>query len=355
MEGIARYIYETSIRLIENNPADQFFLVFDRAIDPGLKSKFPSNAKFLVAHPQARHPILFYIWFEHALPRLFKKHNIDLFYSPESFLSLKANVPTLIVTHDIAFETYRDHLPKTIQNYLVRNGPKFHDRADHVVAVSDFTRQDIIKQYKVSPDKISIAGNATPDGFKPINEIEKIKVRKRYSNGDNFLLYVGAIHPRKNIDRLIEAFDHFNQDKTYTLLLIGRMAWETSELIKKIDDNEKVIHLANIGPELKTIMAAADLLCYVSLFEGFGIPLLEAMSCKVPVLTSENSSMSEVGGDAAYYVNPSSAESIASGIKTILQDENLRLSMIAKGEKRINDFSWDITSKLIEEQLFKLV
>lgn len=355
MEGIARYIYETSLRLIENNPNDQFFLIFDRAVDPNLKSKFPTNANFVVAHPQARHPILFYIWFEYALPRIFKKHNIDVFYSPESFLSLKTKVPTLIVTHDIAFETYRNHLPKTIQKYLVNNGPRFHERAEHVVAVSEFTKKDIIKHYKVNSYKISIAGNATPKGFKPISENERIDLREKYAGGDNFLIYVGAIHPRKNVDRLIKAFDKFNVDKNYTLLLVGRMAWGTTELTKKIEANPKVIHLPNIGSELKKIMAAADLLCYVSLFEGFGIPILEAMSCEVPVLTSEKSSMSEVGGQAAYYVDPISVQSIASGIEKVMSDESLRLSMISKGLERIKDFNWNSTTEKIQDQLFKLV
>jgi len=355
MEGIARYIFETSLRIIKNNPNDNFFLIFDRAVDSSLKSLFPSNAKFLIAHPQARHPILFYLWFEHALPRLFKKYKIDLFYTPESFLSLKSKVPTLMVTHDIAFETYPDHLPKRMQTYLLKNGPKFHLRADHVIAVSEFTRHDIIKNYGLSPSKISVAGNACPEGFNPIKEVDKQEVRKKYTNGDKFLLYVGAIHPRKNVDRLIDAFTQFNKEKKYTLLLIGRMAWHTAEITKRIEGDSKVRYLSNIGSELKTIMAAAELLCYVSLYEGFGIPILEAMSCEVPVLTSENSSMSEVGGEAAFYVDPRSIQSITEGISTLINDDNLKASLLSLGKDRVKDFSWDITTEKITTQLMRLL
>jgi len=354
-EGIPRFILETTKRLVRKNPQHKFYFIFDRAYDRDLI--FSDNITPVVVGPQSRHPWLWYWWFEQSLPRVFRKYGIDLFYSPEMYVSLKANVPTLMVSHDIVFETFPDHLPAYQQKYLVKNVPKFHQRADHIITVSKFGKQDIIEKYKIDESKISVAGNACPDGFIPVTELTKEGVKKQYSNSCPFIVYVGAIHPRKNVLRMIQAFNQYKSTNSSNLkfLVIGRMAWNSSEVEDIIRNSKDVIYLNNINDELKVIMASSEALIFASLFEGFGIPILEGMSSGVPVITSNVNAMKEIASDAALLVDPYSIDDISMAIESITTDQNLRKTLIDKGRIRVDDFSWEDTADHLEEKLFGLL
>ncbi len=353
-EGIARYILETTKRLVNNNPQHQFFFIFDRAFDQNFI--FSKNVHPIVVGPQARHPWLWFWWFEYSLPRIFKKYKIDVLYSPEIYVSLRSKVPTLMVSHDIVFETFKNHLPRYQQRYLEKYSPKFHHRADHIITVSNFGKEDLIKKYDIQASKISIAGNACPEGFNPVDLDKKKYVQKKYSSNCPFILYVGAIHPRKNVLRMIKAFGAYKKSKSSNLkfLVVGRLAWKSKDVQEAIYNTNDVIYLDNIGDELKAIMATAEALLFTSLFEGFGIPILEAMSCGVPVITSNITAMKEVGADAALLVDPYSVEEISSAIGNILDDHSLRKKLVEQGLERIQDFSWESTSKHIQTNLLKL-
>ena len=354
-EGIPRFILETTKRLVRNNPQHHFYFLFDRAYDKDLI--FSDNITPLVIGPQARHPWLWYWWFEQSLPRLFKKLKIDLFYSPEMYVSLKANVPTLMVSHDIVFETFPEHLPAYQQKYLVKNVPKFHERAEHIITVSNFGKEDIIDKYKIDSSKISVAGNACPEGFNPVNEKVKQKIKDQFSQCCPFIVYVGAIHPRKNVLRMIQAFQQYKStnDSDLKFLVIGRMAWKSKEVEKAIHHTKDVIYLNNIGDELKQIIASSEALIFASLFEGFGIPILEGMSSGVPVITSNVNAMKEVASDAAVLVDPYSVKDISAGITKIFTDRVLCKNLIEKGIKRVDDFSWDDTADHVQDKLFGLL
>ncbi len=355
LEGIPRYIFETTKRMILAHPEHEFYIYFDRDFDE--KFVFAKNVKPKIVRPQARHPWLWKIWYEWSLPRAMKRDGIDVFYSGESFLSLRSKVPTLMVIHDLAFEAFPDHLPAVQQKYLQNNVPKFHKRADHIVAVSEFTKKHIIKNYNISPDKISVAGNAAPEGFEILTSQSKEQVRESYAGGCRYLLYLGSLHPRKNIKKLIEAFQIFKHSKgtDHKLLLIGRLAWNSGDIETAINDSADVIHLTGIGDEVKQIMAAADMLVYVSLFEGFGIPVLEAFSCGVPVVCSKDSSMSEVGGNGVHQVDPNEADDIAKGISKVYHNEDYRSQLIREGQDRLAFFDWNTTANHVFEELNRLV
>jgi len=356
LEGIPRYIYETTKGLILNHPEHTFFLFFDRPF--GKEYIFAENVVPIILRPQARHPWLWYLWFEHILPSAFTKHNIDLFYSGESFISLKTKVPTLMVIHDLAFEAYPDHLPSHQAKYLKKYVPLFHEKADHVVAVSKFTKNHIIKNYNILADKISVAGNATPQGFELLNNFERNQFRNKYSQGDPYIIYLGSLHPRKNIVKMLQGFHEFKKEKQskYKLILVGRKAWNTDEIENAIASTPDVIQLGLVeNEEVYGLMGGADALLYVSLFEGFGIPVLEAMSCQVPVITSQDSAMSEVGQDAVHLVDPFDPGSIAKGISKVLYNEDYRTELLHNGQKRIELYSWDKTAKHIAQKLFDLL
>ena len=353
-EGVARYTYETTKRIVRNNPQHKFFFIFDRAFDKDLI--FSNNVTPVVVGPQARHPWLWHWWFEISLPRILKKHKIDLFYSPEMYISLKANVPTLMVSHDIVFETFTEHFLKHHLKYLLKMVPKFHRAADHIVAVSNFGKQDIIKHYNIPADKISVAGNACPDGFAPVTNEKKLQVQQKYSKGSPFIMYVGSIHQRKNVLRMIQAFDKYKKQSHSDLkfLVIGRMSWKTDQIQNAIENTADVIWLNQIEEELKDIMASSEALFFASLYEGFGIPILEGMQSEVPVITSNANAMKEVAGDAAILVDPHSIEEMANAIQEATTNQSLRETLIEKGKSRVAYYSWDKTAKHLEEKLFSL-
>lgn len=359
MEGIGRYIYETTKRMVLEHPEDEFYFFFDRAYDPSFI--FADNVTPVVVHPQARHPILWYLWFEWGVPYYLKKYNIDVFYSGDTYACMKTSVPTLIVCHDIAYKHYPDHLRKSHKKYYQKNFPNFHKKANHIVAVSNYTKEDIVATYGLQPDKVSIGHNATPTGFAPISDDQKQEVKNDLTDGNPYFIYVGSLHPRKNVVNLIKAFDLFKIENgtNHKLVLVGRMAWKNEALKKTYETTvhrDEIIFTGHItNQQLPKYLAAAEALTYVSVFEGFGIPILEGMSSGTPVITSNVSSMPEVAGDAALLVDPHDPKSIADGMTRIISELKLRKDLISKGKQRTQLFSWDKTADHIYQELKKIV
>jgi len=359
MEGIGRYIFETTRQMVLDHPEDEFYFFFDRKYDPSFI--FADNVTPIIVYPQSRHPILWYIWFEIAIPYYLKKYKIDAFYSGDTYLSMKTKVPTLLVCHDVAYKHYPDHIKKIHLDYYENNFAKFHKRADHIVAVSEFTKQDIIRIYNLEEEKITVGHNATPTGFLAKSEEEKTRIKNELTQGNPYFIYVGSLHPRKNVINLIRAFDHFKKThKTnHKLVLVGRMAWKNEglqEISNTTEYRDDIIFTGHVSNEnLPLYLASADALTYVSVFEGFGIPILEGMSCGVPVITSNVSSMPEVAGDAALLIDPHDPLSISEGMWNIVSNNSLRNDLISKGYERVKIFSWKKTADHIYNQLEKIV
>ena len=207
MEGIARYIYETTRRIVAAHPEDEFHFLFDRAFDK--QYIFGPNVIPHIISPPARHPFLWYIWHEWSVPKVLNKIKPEVFLSGDMYLSLKSKVPTVMVSHDLNFEYYPEFLPPLVSKYYRHFSPRFHRRADKLIAVSEATKADIIKTYKIDASKIAVATNATPEGFYPFNSEEIKSAKIKYGKGAPYFLFVGSLHPRKNLIRLLKAFDAF--------------------------------------------------------------------------------------------------------------------------------------------------
>jgi glycosyltransferase involved in cell wall biosynthesis len=357
LEGIGWFTYETFKRITTQHPEHQFYFLFDRPYcDEFIFSK---NITPLVYGPPARHPALYYIWFEWVVPKVLKKTEADLFISPDGYLSLSAKTPILQVVHDINYEHYPLFIPTFARKYLQYYFPKFIKRANRIATVSEFSKQDIIKHYGYDSSKIDLVYNGANESFGPVSEEVSVATRKQYSDGKPYFFYVGSLHPRKNIINLLKAFDLFrkNTDAKGKLVIAGKAYWWNTEMekeYKNIIHKEDIIFTGRVDTEtLKNLLASSLALTYVSLFEGFGIPLLEAMYSEVPVITSNTSSMPEVGGNAALYVDPKSTDSIADAMQKIWSDENLRKSLVENGKIRRQDFSWDKTAGLLWESIEK--
>lgn len=357
LEGIGWFTKETFSRITKDHPEHEFFFLFDRGYDPSYI--FSDNVTPVVLHPQARHPILYRIYFNWSITQFLKKENIDLFVSPDGFLSLRTQVPQLAVIHDLNFEHYPDALPNAFAKYYQKYFPKFAAIATRIATVSKYSKLDIANTYMIDPTKIDVVYNGANEIYHPLDKDEIQKVRQEYSGGRPYFLFVGSLHPRKNIVNLLKAFEAFrhSNDQDIPLLIVGEAMWNNKDIEAQLSSmtyKEDVISLGRkLSADLKQLLSSSLALTFVPLFEGFGIPALEAMQSGVPVIASNSSSLPEVVGDAALLCDPENIDEISKAMSKIASDGELRSEMIAKGLKQSEKFSWDQSARRLWESIEK--
>lgn len=359
LEGIGWFTYENLKRITTVHPEHQFFFLFDRPFSEAFI--FADNVTPIVAGPPTRHPVLWYVWFEFVVPRIIRNYKIDLFVSPDGYLSLTAKVKSLIVIHDINFIHRPQDLPLLVGWYYNYFTPKFARKATRIATVSEYSKQDIASNYGVSPHKIDVVYNGANLNYKPISEEGKLIVRQEYTDDDPYFIFIGALHPRKNVARLLQAFDAFREEYQYSfkLVVVGEKMFKSKEIsshYQKMKHSGDVIFSGRLEPEvLHQLLASALALVFVPYFEGFGIPILEAFYCDTPVITSNLTSMPEVASDAALLVDPFSVDAIKNAMLKMASDEGLRNYLIEKGQARRQDFSWDKSSEKLWGSMMKVI
>ena len=359
LEGIGWYTYETLSRIVKAHPEHDFYFIFDRPYSK--EFIFAKNVTPIVLGPPTRHPILWYIWFELRLPKLLKKHNIDLFLSTDGFLSLTSKVPSVAVIHDVNFEHHPKDLKFTHSLFYRFFFKKYAHKAKRLVTVSEYSKSDISKFYGLSEAKIDVSLNGVNSLFHQIELTEQIKTRKQFSQGNDYFLFVGALHPRKNIKRLLMAFDLFKTEtkSKNKLLIVGAKMWwndELKEAFENLSHKEDVIFTGRKSLEdLQVLYAAAQAFCFVPYFEGFGIPIIEAMRCGCPVITSNCTAMPEVAGEAAILVDPYNIEDIKNAMITIENDPKLRADLSEKGLIHSQKFNWKSTANVLWNSIEKVL
>lgn len=359
LEGIGWFTYENLKRITTQHPEHEFYFIFDRKFSDDFV--FAPNVHPLVVPPQARHPLLYYLWFEHYIPRTLKKIGADIFFSPDGYLSLKTNVPSMNVFHDLNFEHYPQDLPWIERKYYRHYFPEYAHKARRIATVSEYSKSDIVKLYGVDKNKIDVVYNGANENFRPLDEKTQLETRQKFTEGAPYFLFVGSLHPRKNIARMLPAFDIFkaSDSQGVKLMIVGEKKWWTEEIenaYKSMKFKDEVVFAGRLNAhDLHRVIASALATSYVSYFEGFGIPIVESFSCDVPVITSNVTSMPEVAGDAALLVDPFSVESIANAYKKMAGDEKLRASLVEKGRERRKMFSWQKTSERLWCSIQKLM
>lgn len=359
LEGLGWFTYETLKRITQQHPEHEFIFLFDRKFDQ--EFIFSDNITPIIVYPQARHPFLFYLWFEHSIPKILKKVKPDLFLSPDGYLSLSTDIKSLPVIHDLNFEHYPKDMPWLYSKYYRYFFPKFAKKATRIATVSNFSKQDIINLYGIVQDKIDVVYDGVNEIYKPISESEKKITLKKYTNGNPYFVFVSSLHPRKNISNLFKSFELLKKDgyPEIKLLVVGAKKWwtaNTKNIYQQMKYKDDVIFCGRLLPaELNKVICSALAMTYVSYFEGFGIPILEAFRCNTPVITSNTSSMPEVANDAALLIDPFSPSSICNAMKQIINDSSVREKLILKGQIREKQFSWQKTADKLWNSIEKAV
>lgn len=279
-------------------------------------------------------------------------HPVDVLFIPASALPLWHPKRSVTTVHDVAWKIYPQAFTTFMRNYLEWSAKFAINSAAKVIAVSEATKKDLGKFYGAKPEKVTVTHLGLDSSFRPMNYEQVQPVLDKYGLVyQKYVLFLGTIQPRKNIIRLVEAFQKLRKQNHIEekLAIFGVRGWLWEPILKKIkmaglDGSIKYYDYAP-SEDLPYIIAGAKLLTLPALYEGFGLPPLEAMASGVPVVVSDVSSLPEVVGDAGVLVDPNSVDSIAEGLLKVLMNNNLREEMVAKGLERAREFSWENTAR----------
>ena len=346
--GIGTYTHQL-ISSLNNTDKDNDYLIFL----PDGSSLKNLNDNFRVEPVKANLQENF--WDEVSVPNILDDHSMELYHVPQNGVGLSENINCLkaITLHDIIPlrmpETVSDRYLKIFNDEL----PNMLKQCEGIITVSEFSKKDIAKEFNFPEEKIFVTPLAAEDIYKPLSKCKCKKIIKdKYGIEDNFVLYVGGFSPRKNIIGLIEAFSLIppTKRKNSKLVITGNKGFSYPKYQKRADDlgiSNDVIFTDFIPLEdLPVFYNGAEVLVYPSLYEGFGLPPLEAMACGTPVIASNITSIPEVCYDSALLINPYNIDDLSYAIERVLNDSLLMLTMVKKGLLRSMNFSWQKTAQL---------
>lgn len=352
--GIARYTWEIAYNLPRIFKDDNFFYYFN--FIRGYKEKNKLIKEIINDNENIKHKI-YYLpgglkekLYPSSIPILNKTllDNADVYLATE-FLSYKygLKIPQVLTVHDLALLRFPKHRGEKESLRHAKILKLACVNSDHIIAISQSTKNDIIQYFGINEKKITVVYNGYSDRFGPLQlKDRKNIVHEKYKINKPFILFVGTVEPRKNIVNLMKAYAEFNKkNDKFDLVIVGKRGWNTYEIdsfYDRISCKDK-IHFLNFVPDedLVYFYNNADLFCYPSVFEGFGLPVLEAMACGAAVVTSKVSSIPEVCGDAAYYIDPNDYLSIRKSFEDILGNIDIKKEMKLKSLKQAKKFSWE--------------
>ena len=359
LEGIGWFMHENLKRITVQHPEHDFLFLFDRPWSP--EFIYSGNIRPLVVPPPTRHPVLWYLWFEKMLPRILKKHGAQLYLGPDGYMPLNANIPCHITLHDINFHHRPEDLPRFTRHYYTKYFPRFAEHAARIATVSEYSKRDISGSYGIEPGKIDVVYNGVNEIFSPLSPSEVSQYRKKYTGDKPYFIFIGAMHPRKNLTNLLKGFDLFREKYglDYRLVIVGERMFRTramENIIRGMKYRKDVIFTGRLSPhELRNALGASEGLTFLPFFEGFGIPLLEAMQCGIPILASNVTSLPEIAAEAAIYADPGNPGEIAEGMMCLASDSGLTGRLVKSGRERASAFSWDKTSVLYWNSICRVI
>lgn len=355
-DGIGLFTREIMTRLPKLMAQDSFTFLFDKPFSD--VDSLPKNVNTKRLFPPTRLPLLMDLFFEWSVPHALKTIQPNVFFSPDGWVSLHAKTPTVSVVHDLNFLHHPEFIAPRWRKYYLSKFPAFIRKADHLITVSQFSKNDLMQALHIPPEKITVVYNSTAEGFRSVSSTdEKEKIQREFADGIPYFLHVGSIHERKNTVGLMQAFGQFR--KTYPgpfrLLFAGAKQWWTDSM-QETSENQPfrndILFLGKVSDEaLPRIYRGAEALVFPSFFEGFGIPVVEAFKSGIPVITSDCTALPEIAAGAALLIDPHKPEQIADAMHRITSDSALREELIGKGSHRAHDFSWDVAAEQIAQIL----
>jgi glycosyltransferase involved in cell wall biosynthesis len=285
------------------------------------------------------------VWEQTLLPLKLKQHKVDVYHGPAFAAPLLKTCPQVVSIHDMTVHLLPEQHSLHTRWYLRTLLPAMLRASDVVITVSESAKADILKFEKLNGDKVCVIPLGVEERFQPIrDECRLSMIRKKYGLERDFILFVGMIEPRKNLENLVDTFLRDSLPQTCDLVLAGSLGWGYSQLLGKIgtaNDKGSIRMLGYVDDtDLPALYNAATAFVYPSFYEGFGLPILEAMACGTPVITSSVSSLPEVAGDAALLVDPADAKALAFALRRIVKDSSLRQDLSRRGQQRSGLFTW---------------
>ena len=355
LDGIGWFTHEVMQRLVKMRPEDEFLFLFDRAFSD--EFIYGENVWAKELFPQARHPLLYRMYFEYSIPKALKQWKADLFFSPDGFLSTKTRVPQIPVIHDINFEHRPEDLPKSYASYYRSYFPRFAQKAEKIITVSDFSKKDISDTYKIDSAKIHVAHNGCNTAYRPLTSVEKMGARGRFADNKPYFIFIGNFSFRKNIHGIVKAYDQYRRTGgTSKFVFVGNPLWHYNEMDDALASSmyaDDIIFPGRLEIEdLVLALGGSQALLFPSYFEGFGIPVLEAFAAGTPVICSNVTSLPEVAGTAALYAEPEDIEGLSVHMHTIEKNNSTSAKLIHQGIQQKNKFSWDSTANKVNDTLF---
>lgn len=273
---------------------------------------------------------------------------IDIFHSPNFVLPPVSRASTVLTIHDLSFIRVPQCAEPSLRRYLSRVVPRAAAKADRILADSHSTRNDVVELLQVSPDKVDVVPAGVEDRFRPVSDQSAIEgVRSDYRLGDGpFILSLGTLEPRKNFAGLMEAYALLKHSTRlpHRLVIAGGKGWlceGTFEAVARLRLEEDVTFTGFVADEdLPALYSLADIFAFPTLYEGFGLPVLEAMACGTPVVTADNSCMPELVGDAALLIDANDTQGLADSMEQLLSDRELRDSLVDRGRVRARRYTW---------------
>jgi glycosyltransferase involved in cell wall biosynthesis len=354
LTGVGYYTLELARALAEDSPDSQFNIISPRPYvfqNPTLSGRdgLPPNITLV----RARTNLVTRRWWSIGLPRYLAKHSLDVFHGTNFEVPLWTNgqCATVITIHDLSLLLHpRTHLARSVRR-AQRRLPRMAAAATLIITPTKSVRDEVCEHLGIAREKVFAVPEAARRVFRPMALHEATVIRRRLRISDDFLLFVGTIEPRKDLRTLLQTFEEVAQvHKTLQLVIAGKRGWLVEDLLKQIGESSFADRIKLTGylndEELRALYSSCRIFVYPSIYEGFGLPPLEAMACGAPVIASRATAVVEACGEAALLIEPRSVRSLIIGINKLLDDQNLRSQLIATGRRRAAQTSWSRTAEL---------
>ena len=349
--GVGHYTFQLARALAGAYPSDEFELISPQPFVDSVAESESSNLRFI----KARSASIRGHWWSLGLPLYLKRAGIDLFHGTNFELPLWQRRRTVLTIHDLSALRYPElHRPRLARRARTRL-PLAARLARAIITPTDAVKREVCARFRLKPEKVTAIHEAPRDSFGPLHVTETVEIRKRLKIEDDFLLFVGTLEPRKNLLTLLKAYDQILRHTSLRpqLVVAGGEGWlmdETLSFIKESGISERLRLTGYLDDdELRALYSSCQAFIYPSLYEGFGLPPLEAMACGAPVLASRISALEETLGDAAILIDPADVDGLARGIIDLLENEARRLAFKSDGLRHAAQFSWEKAARLTHE------